>query len=75
MKPRQSGRHIFLLVFYPLLTNKGELFSSLSDDLRQFWHIRLVLVAFVFNPAVLQIVQRIIILNTLDNILMLIFCF
>jgi len=75
MQPRQLNRRIFQQVFYPLLITKGAIFKHFIHDLRQFPQIRLVLVAFVFRPAVLQMVQRIIILNTLDNILMLIFCF
>jgi len=60
MKSRQSDRRIFRLFFYPLLITKGAIFKHFIDDLRQLPQIRLVLVAFVFRPAVLQIVQRII---------------
>jgi len=76
MQPRQSGRHIFQQVFYPLLIITGAIFKHFIDDLRQFPQIPLVLVAvFAYLRTTLQILQRIITLSTLDNILMLIFCF
>ena len=60
VKPRQSGRHIFLLVFYPLLITKGAIFKHFIDDLRQFPHMRLILVAlFACLTTIEQIVQRI----------------
>jgi len=60
MQPRQSGRHIFLLVFYPLLITKGAIFKHFMDDLRQFPHMRLILVAlFACLTTIEQIVQRI----------------
>jgi len=76
MQPRQLNRHIFQLIFYPLLTTKGTIFKHFIDDLRQFPHMRLILVAlFACLTTNEQIVQRIITLNTLDNILTLMFCF
>ena len=60
MKPRQPGRHIFLLVFYPLLITKGAIFKHFIHDLRQFPQIPLVLVAvFAYLRTTLQIIQRI----------------
>jgi len=60
MQPRQSGRRIFLLVFYPLLITKGAIFKHFIHDLRQFPHMRLVLVAVLaYFRTSLQIVQRI----------------
>jgi len=61
MQPRQSGRRIFLLLFYPLLFTKGAIFKHFIDDLRQFPHMRLILVAlFACLTTIEQIVQRII---------------
>ena len=60
MQPRQSGRRIFLRVFYPLLITKGAIFKHFIDDLRQFPHMRLILVAlFACLTTLEQIVQRI----------------
>tara|TARA_Y100001951_G_C11043249_1_gene131473 strand:- start:283 stop:474 length:192 start_codon:yes stop_codon:yes gene_type:complete len=60
MQPRQSGRHIFLLVFYPLLITKGAIFKHFIDDLKQFPQICLVLVAVLaYLLTCLQILQRI----------------
>ena len=59
MQPRQSGRHIFLLVFYPLLITKGAIFKHFIHDLRQFPHMRLILVAlFACLTTLEQIVHR-----------------
>ena len=76
MQPRQSGRHIFQQVFYPLLIITGAIFKHFIDDLRQFPHMRLILVAlFACLTTIEQIVQRIINPNTFYNILKLIFYF
>jgi len=61
MQPRQLNRRIFLLVFYPLLTTKGAIFKHFIDNLRQFPHMRLILVAlFACLTTIEQIGQRII---------------
>ena len=64
MQPRQPGRRIFLLVFYPLLITKGAIFKHFIDDLRQFPHMRLILVAlFACLTTFEQSGQRIIVKN------------
>jgi len=64
LQPRQSGRRIFQQVFYPLLIITGAIFKHFIDDLRQFPHMRLILVAlFACLMTFEQIGQRIIVKN------------
>jgi len=64
MQPRQSNRHIFLRVFYPLLIITGAIFKHFIHDLRQFPHMHLILVAlFACLTTFEQSGQRIIVKN------------